>query len=157
MTIKQKQITWLAPEFIHYPKSLFWFVIVIVMGLGLLTYFLFQKDFLTATLFALLLLTVLYFSKTKSKTVHIMLSSQGIKLNNTKLSYQQIKSFWIVYEPPEVKTLNFETTAYLNHFLTLQLSDQNPVEIREFLLQYLPEDLDRGEQFADKLARKLKF
>lgn len=153
----ENKITWEAPEFIHYPKSVWWFVAIAIIGTGLVIYFLFQKDFLTAVLFVLLLLLIFFFGKQKPKELHIELDGIGAKVNQTRIPYKQLKNFWLVYEPPEVKTLNFETTARFNRFLTLQLRNEDPVKIRKFLLEYLPEDLERGEQFADKLARTLKF
>lgn len=152
-----KEINWTAPEFVHYPKGKWWFILAAALAAIIIAYFLLQKDFLTATLFILLAAVVIYFARQPAKTLHIQLTHAGLKLNNVKVPYQQIKSFWIVYEPPEVKILNFETSAYLNRFITLQLTDQDPVAVRAFLLKYLPEDLDRGEQISDKLARGLKF
>lgn len=152
-----KEISWQAPEFIHYPKSFWWSAGLSLVSLILVGYFLWQKEILTALLFALFFILLFYFSRVRPKQIHVRLTPHGLKLNHYRLPFQQITSFWIVYEPPEVKTLNFETTAYLNRFLTLQLENENPLEIREFLLQFLPEDLDRAEQFADKVSRKLKF
>ncbi len=151
------KITWTAPEFVHYPKSPLWFGLAILAGLALTIYFFFQKDFLTAVLFLLLLIVIVVFAKMPPRTIKIELDGLGIKLNQRRLPYQQIKSFWIVYEPPAVKTLNLETTARLNRFLTLQLAEENPVKIREYLAKHLSEDLDKGEQFSDKLSRTLKF
>ena len=154
---KQNEISWTAPEFIHYPKSPLWFFLLTVVGLGLVMYFLWQKDFLTAMMFTLLFVIVFYFAKTRPKTVKITLDGRGVKLNDSSIPYQQIKNFWIVYDPPTVKILNFETNAYLNRFLTLQLEDEDPIKIREFLLQYLPEELNRQEQLSSKISRTLKF
>lgn len=153
----ENKIKWTAPEFIHYPKSIWWFVAVGGVGATFVSFFAFQKEFLVSLLFLLLTILVLFFSKTRPRTLEIQIDGIGVKINELKLSYQQIKSFWIVYEPPEVKTLNFETTAYLNRFFTLQLQQEDPVRLREFLLKYLPEDLERGEQFADQIGRKLRF
>lgn len=157
MLEEKKQITWTAPEFVHYPKSLTWFVIIAIVGLVLVGYFLFQRDYLTATLFILLLAIVFYFGKAKPKHIKIQLDSQGLKLGDTRVPYSQIKKFWIVYDPPTVKILNFETQAYLNRFITLQLENENPVEVRHYLLEYLPEDLEKGEQLSDKISRGLRF
>ena len=151
------EISWSAPEYQHYPKSIGWFVLLSLAGAGLTLYFLWQKDFLTSILFALFFVIIYFFSKTKPRTLRITLDSQGVKINNTRLPHSQIKKFWIVYDPPEVKILNFETLAYLNRYLTLQLESQDPVKIRQFLLSYLPEDLDSGEQLSDTLSRKLRF
>ena len=157
MDTDPKEISWTAPEFVHYPKSRLWFLAVSAVGLGLVVYFLAQKDFLTAVLFILLLLIVIFFAKSEARQLHIHLDHSGIKINNLKLPYKQVKNFWIVYEPPEVKTLNFETSAYFNRFVTLQLDTQDPMKIRSFLLQYLAEDLEKGELLADKLSRNLRF
>lgn len=154
---KSSKITWTAPEFIHYPKSKWWFAVTALVGIGLATYFFIQKEFLTGALFLLLLAIVAYFGRMPPRMIRIELTPHGIKINESLLPYQQIKSFWMVYQPPVVKTLNFETTAYLNPNYTLQLMDEDPVKIRKFLLEYLPEDLDRGEAISDKLTRTLKF
>ena len=152
-----KELSWEAPEFVHYPKSLTWFVVLFVIGVALIIFFVFKKDFVTALLFLLLLMLAYFFSGQKPKTIKIKLNFRGVELNDMKIPFDQIKSFWVVYDPPEIKTLNFETTAYINRYFTIQINDQNPVELREFLLEHLPEELDRKEQLGDKVSRKLGF
>lgn len=71
--------------------------------------------------------------------------------------YKIIKKFWLVYNPPITKTLNFETTAYLNNRISIQLGSQDPVAVKLYLSQYLPEDLDRTESLSETLARTLKI
>jgi len=154
---KKREIVWTAPEFVHYPKSRGWFLILGIAGLALIAYFLVQKDFLTSMMFVLLLAMAFLFARARPRQITITLTPRGVKLNDTLLAYQQIKTFWIVYEPPHIKTLNFETSAYLNRFLTLQLEDMDPVQVRDFLLEYLSEDLDRQERLPDKISRTLKF
>ncbi len=151
------EISWQAPEFIHRPKSSMWFILVGIAGTGLILYFLFQRDYLTALLFFLLGLVTFYFARLPAKNIQIQIGSKGLRLNQIQIPYQKLKKFWIVYEPPIIKTLNFETTAYFNRFITLQLENENPLPIREILLKYIPEDLERGEQLDDKIARTLKF
>ena len=153
----KKQISWTAPEFIHYPKSRVWFIGLSALGLAVIAYFLLQRDFLTAVMFLLLFVSAYYFAKARPRDITVVLDSRGVKISQTQVPYQRIKTFWIVYSPPETKTLNFETSAYLNRFLTLQLEGEDPVAIRDFLLEYLPEDLDREEQLSDKISRTLKF
>jgi|SRR3989344_2442267 len=154
---KKREITWTAPEFIHYPKSGKWYVLLGIAGAALVAFFLFKRDFLTSMMFVLLFLMAFFFSRAKPRQIHITLGPRGVKLNESLMTYQQIKTFWLVYEPPDIKTLNFETSAYLNRFLSLQMQDQDPVEIRDFLLDYLLEDLDRQERISDKISRTLRF
>lgn len=156
-TEKPKELSWTAPEFIHYPKSRVWYITIVVVGLVFVVFFLFQKDLLTAALFILLTILVLYFSRQRPREIAVKIDARGLKLNDLQIRYDNLKSFWIVYDPPAVKILNFETTAYLNRYLTIQLADQDPVAARDLLLEHLPEDLDKEEQISDKIARKLKF
>ncbi len=151
------KIEWTAPEYLHYPKSFWWY-----FGTGLITillvgYFVFTREFLTATLFLVLAVLLFFFARKSPRNLDIILGPAGVKINSFQIPYQQIKAFWMVYDPPEIKTLNFETTATLNRFLTLQLGSQDPVQIRRFLLEFLAEDLERGEHLTDRLSRALKF
>ncbi|TSA46518.1 hypothetical protein D4R52_00375 [bacterium] len=154
---KSKEISWDAAEFLHYPKSITWFVFLGAVGVVLVGFFLYQRDYLTATMFFLFFLILFYFSEAKPKILHIRLTQSAVKLNQVSIPYSRIKKFWIAYAPPDVKTLNFETAAYLNRYITIQLENENPVKIREFLLQHIPEDLEQDEQFGDKISRTLKF
>jgi len=91
------------------------------------------------------------------KKVIYTLNNNGIVVDRVLFPYQNILAFWINYLPPDIKTLNFETTAYINRYVSIQLNDQNPLEVREYLLQYLVEDLDQGETLAERITRKTKF
>ena len=108
-------------------------------------------------MFALLYAVIFYFSRKKPKNLAIRLSASGVSFDEIRLPWQKIQSFWIIYDPPRIKTLNFETAAYLNRVVTLQLEDSDPVAVRDFLLEYLPEEDGREEQLTDKISRKLKF
>lgn len=154
---KVKQMTWTAPEFVQYQKGRTWFLVIAGVGVLLVGYYLIRKDFLTSVMFLLLFGLFLYLSRAKPREITVVLSAQGLRLNETVLPFNQVKTFWIVYQPPEVKTLNFETTAYLNRNWTVQLVDQDPVAVREFLLEYLPEDHNREEPVSDQISRTLKF
>lgn len=151
------EMSWQAPEFVHYPKGPVWFAALLVFGLGLIGFFLWRKDFLTATLFLLLVVVVLYYSRKKPRSLTIRITGGAVEWGDVHIPMKQIRSFWIVYSPPEVKTVNFETSAYLNRVLTVQLDRMDPVKLRAFLLQYLPEQLDQDEDFSQRIARKLKF
>lgn len=157
MPENKKEITWSASEFIHYPKSKWWLGGLTVVGLGLAGYFAIQREFLNAFLFLLFYIVILYYSKAPARTIHIKIDDKGITFGGNHTPYGQIKSFWIVYEEGVVEILNFETTAYFNRFITLQLAGTSPETVREILSQHLVEDTEKGEQFADRLSRTLKF
>ena len=90
--------------------------------------------------------------------VSFKITEDGIVINGKLYEYKVIKNFYIIYEPPEVKTLYFEPKSLLSPRIPIALEDQNPVEIRQILRQYLTEDIDReDEPVSDQTSRLLKL
>jgi len=157
MTKQKIQISWEAPEYIHYKKGFVWYLSLVLIGAAVLTYAVWNKDYLMLFTLLVVLIVWLVISHQKPRTIKITLSGKGVALSENFYPYSMLKSFWIVYEPPEVKTLYFETTNYLNREIIVQLGEEDPNRVRNFLLQFLPEDLEREESYSDKLLRRLKF
>ena len=134
-----------------------WYLAFALISLGLIIFGLYSHSILTVVTFCVIIFSVLLLGNLQPSAVTYKATKTGIALGNTIYPYKIIKTFWIVYNPPEVKTLNFETTAYFNNQLTLQLGNQNPMELKRFLNQYLQEDLNREESVTDTLARRLKI
>ena len=152
-----QNISWEAAEFKQHSKTQIWYIIFAIVSLLLIGYAIYQKSLITTIAFILLSAVSLAFALKKPTKLTHHITSTGIVVGDIIYPYKTIKSFWIVYDPPQVKTLNFETTAYLNRFITVQLEAQDPVAVKVALKKYLVEDLDREESFSEALARKLKF
>ena len=153
----KNQISWEAREFAEYKKSGLWYMVLLAVGILLLGYALWQKDYLMFATFLILLIATYLFARRKPKTIRVKLTGKGISLDENEYPYSMIKTFWIRYNPPEIKTLNFETSQLLNKELIVQIEDANPNEIREFLDEYITEDFEKEEAYTDKLLRKMKF
>lgn len=156
MPNKNTHISWEAPEFQHHQKPTFWYIALLAVSIGLIVYAIISGSIITAITFALLGAVTFGFAQKKPSTLNFSVTSTGISIGQTFYPYKSIKQFWIIYNR-EVKTLNFETTAYLNRFLSIQLGTQDPIKLRNILKNYLEEDLDREESLTEKLARGLKF
>lgn len=156
-TPNQKTIQWETSEFVYHPKTLVWFAIYGIISIGLLAFAIYTDSLITLIAFILLILITLFFAVQKPSEIDVELSELGIRVNQTFYYYKNITKFWINYNPGTVKNLHFETTAYINNVLKLELGHQDPTEVRKFLLNYLPEDLDRHEDIHDVIARKLRF
>ncbi|MBI4054001.1 MAG: hypothetical protein HY397_01575 [Candidatus Doudnabacteria bacterium] len=158
MDKNKKEISWEAPEHIHYEKGLSWYLVAALIALAFFAYAFWQKDYLMfATLFVVLA-AGFFVAHKRPNNISISLNHKGLVTNDVLYRYDTtLKSFWIVYHPPETKTLYFQTAQLFNQTISVELADQNPVEIREFLLQYLPEDLEREESNLDRILRLIKF
>ena len=154
---KEEVISWEAPEFVHHPKTAIWYIGFTLLAVGLIIYSFYSKSILTMITFGLIIILGFIFSHRKPRVITHKLTPAGIILGDIIYPYRNIVKFWILYNPPHIKTLNLETTAYLNQQVALQLADQDPVAVKVYLVKHLPEDLDKEESLTDAIARRLKF
>ncbi|MDP2933346.1 MAG: hypothetical protein Q8N81_04415 [bacterium] len=154
----QNEISWTAPEYAHYPKSRGWYITFLLIAAVMFGTALFRKDVLMMAVLVIIFTIAFVMSRRAPNNAKVTLNEQGLKINGLLYRYDSsLRSFWITYRASEIKTLNFESTSYLNREITVQLEDQNPLEIRAFMLKYLPEDVDREESAIDKWLRFLRF
>lgn len=147
---------WEAPEFRHYPKNPAWYITMFLV-IGLLTaYQIIIQDWFGAVSLVILALLIAAFAHQVPKAVVMSISDKGIHINGDLIPYNRIRHFWIV-DDHEHKMLNLETTAYINHFLSIELEDEDADEIREFLIDILPEHTELSPTAAQKIAHRFRF
>jgi hypothetical protein len=154
--IMENKIVWTAREFSVHKKTALWYICFFIIVAALIAYAVYIRDILTIITFGLLAVVALIFSHQKPKEINYELNSVNAIAGQTTYPYRNIKKFWIIYSPKN-RTLNFETTAYINSHISLQLGNQDPTVVKQFLKNYLKEDIDQEENFTDVLSRKIKF
>ncbi|MDP3784660.1 MAG: hypothetical protein Q8R12_01115, partial [bacterium] len=70
--------------------------------------------------------------------------------------YDDLKSFWLNYDPPHVKELYVISKKVLLPQLSIPLGQTDPNQIREHLLKFL-EEREIQESLADAIARFFRF
>ncbi len=73
------------------------------------------------------------------RVVDFYVTSEGVIIDKELYEFDQIKSFWIFYEPPHSKILSLRMKKTLLPYIRIPVHDQDPVKIRQILLQFLPE------------------
>lgn len=92
-----------------------------------------------------------------SKTEEIIVSEIGIKEGTHYYPYSHIKAFWIIYKPGEISQLHLLTSRKIMPEVVIQLADQDPAQIRNYLSEYILEREGQEERFVDLLCRTLKL
>lgn len=148
---------WKFPEFPKYHRDKSWYVWAVVVIVLLLLFSIFSGNLLFGLIVIMSALIILMFQRSDDE-VEFKITEDGISINQKFYNYQDIQNFFIIYEPPEVKTLYFEPKSIISPRIPVALEDQDPVKIRELLLQYLDEDLDReDEPVSDQTSRLFKL
>ncbi|MFA6098868.1 MAG: hypothetical protein WCV50_03780 [Patescibacteria group bacterium] len=150
---------WKFPEFIKHKRKFGWYVIVFILIGALMIFAILTSNPLFAIL--IFLFVIIYFFRTRREpaTLEVIINEDGVSIGEkTFYIWKQIKSFWIIYEPPEVKNLYLDFKSGLRPSISISLENQNPLRIRKILSEYLPEDIEKeNESFSDGLQRMLKL
>lgn len=150
---------WNIPEFVKREHTTGWYIGASVAGLGLLVWALVSRNFLFAIII-LIIAVILYRQELHDPVMlRFAVSEDGIHIAEQKFfPFKDIRNFWIIYEPPKIKSLIFTFKAPLRPDLIIPLEKENPVDVRNVLLNYLPEDLEQeNEPPSEAIGRALKI
>lgn len=153
---KIKSIEWQAPEYEFHKKSPDWF-----WTLGIITLALFlSATLLHSLLFGFLILlagfSLALFGARRPSIVSFKINTQGIHIGNRIYPYENLKCFWVDYEPPYKKELIIESKKTFMPHITIMIGEADPVKIRNYLLQFLKEEKIE-EPLTNTIVRLLKF
>lgn len=157
----QRILAWEAPEFVHHEKGFgwllsVWLIAIILAGASLWYY---QVTFLGVLSVVVILAAALALStqgRLKPEIIRITIDGQGVTMKGHLYAWGDLKSFWLVFLPT-TQALYIETTHRLVPIITILLGKTDPEQVRSLLLDRLPEQSDRAEQFSDRLSRLIRF
>ncbi|RJQ37519.1 hypothetical protein C4552_00590 [Candidatus Parcubacteria bacterium] len=92
----------------------------------------------------------------RPKTITVRVTDRGVRVGSELYEYENAQSFWISYDPPLFKELTILVKRSFMPRIRIPLGDTDPVELRETLLEYLPEERYE-ESTIDTLAKFLGF
>lgn len=115
-TISAWQIVFLGP------KSNFLFAIIILMSAAIMT----------------------VHDSQEPKMIIVKLNPDGIQIGSRFYDYDEVSRFCVLYKPKQsVKNLYLEFSNKMMPRLSIPLRRQDPLSVRNYLVKYLEEDLDR--------------
>ncbi len=149
-------IKWEAPEYEYIPKSPNWFWSVGIIAVAIAVASVLLGNALFAILVLLAGFSVILFASRRPRKIWFSLTVQGIQIDNRLFPYENIRSFWIHYDPPHKKMLSIELKKIFMPGMLIPLSDNDPNVIREHLLKFIKERRHE-ESFTEILTRLLGF
>lgn len=167
---------WDFPEFEKPKRSRRWYIwgmiilaILIILSLSEFTLTLgsiggvpfnmsFDKNPIFIGILILFIFIYFYNEKQGPLKINFFITEDGIIINERFIEYSELRNFYIIYYPPEIKNLYFQPKSNIKQRIIIPLQDQNPVEIRKILLEFLEEDLEKEEIPASEgISRMLKL
>ncbi len=120
----------------------------LIIGLAIWT-----RNILGIALLVVAIVSYLVVQRYGKTRYHILFDSDGLRIDHKDYSFEDFDSFWIFYDPPEVKELSLRGKNILSSAsLTLPLDDVDPVTLREYLIRFIPEK-KQAETLVQALVR----
>ena len=155
---KQKNISWEFAEYKKIKRSRLWYLMLGILLAILLGIAIVQKNFLFAVILILAAFIYIWQSLQEPLKIRVTIDETGIQVGKKKIPYHVLKNFWLVYQPPESKFLYLSFENSLKTNLALPLEDVNPLTVREILIKFLEEDVEKeNEELYETLDRLFRF
>src|SRR3989338_3764668 len=148
---------WTILEYEKHARGMLWYVLAAVLGLALVLYGVFTGNFLFSLIVILAAIILFLQSHQEPRQIPFQITDLGVIVGTRFYPYAEFENFYIVYNPPEVKTLFLDTKNTLQPILRIPLLDMNPIEVKHSLREYLSEDIEKEEQLTDRAARNWKI
>lgn len=150
-------LEWTAPEYIKHQRGPVWIGIAGSLSAAMIAYAILSGSWTMAMAFLALSIAYYIEHKQEPEDIETAFSEMGIKVGNQVFPFSIMKAFWIIYEPPFVKTLHIRFAKKHMADLTIQLGDQDPAKARNYLATQIPEWEGKEEATFDILTRTFKL
>ncbi|MBI2484744.1 hypothetical protein HYW18_01170 [Candidatus Uhrbacteria bacterium] len=151
-------LEWEVPEYQHYDRSRRWYVWFGIALAVLVGYAIFTANFTFAIILVMGGIIMFLSTGREPAKVPFAVTPAGFLIGEHFHPYHEFRNFAILYNPPHVKSLYLTSDKRFRPVVTISLQDMDPNTVRETLMGYLPEDLNRTEEtLTEMVARVAKL
>lgn len=148
------QISWESPSFYFTAHKRYFILVVTTLAVSGGAMLFLHKDILMAIFLLLAALVLTLYSNRQPEISKIMINKSGINIGDRVYYYKDLKSFWIHYNPSEVKELSLESRKWYTPYVKILIEKENPITLRSFLIKFLPEK-EQENSLVDIISRKI--
>jgi hypothetical protein len=150
-------LSWYAPEFLRYKRGWLWYAVAFLLNAALVGYALWSGSITMAIVFIVLPLVFMIDQRKKPQVVDVIISQYGVKFGLLKFPFSDMKSFWILHDPPYVDELHIQVKNRMHPEVTIPLAGVDPAVIRQYLVTQIPEKEGEKQSLMDIITRMLKL
>jgi hypothetical protein len=151
-------LEWDFPEYENQQVNRTWYIVGAIILAGLILYSVLTANFLFAIILLLAVFVIIFQFFQVPREINVRIGEDGVIVDKKFYPYKDLKNFWIVYDPPAYKYLYLEFKSDIRGTYPVPLVDENPLKIREYLLNYVDEDIEKEEAgFDEAFSKLIKF
>lgn len=127
-----------------------------IVLLAIIAYAVYTNSPIMAITFVLIGVVGYMFLNKESGSVDFAIAPEGVIAGKEIYEFENIKSFWIFYEPNGKKVISLHIKNNFLPFAHIPIGDEDPVAVRSILVRYIPE-IKQEKSLVDTLEKILGF
>lgn len=148
-------VHWRGPEFEHYPNDKRWYLGALAMIGVIVLYAIFTDSVLMALVFILIAATGYLYFRQPQKVTDFAITYDGIVVGRNIYPFEDMESFWIIYDPPHTRVISIRVKGYFRPYLRVPLHQVDPVIVLKELSRFIPE-VRQEQGWIDVFERLLR-
>lgn len=152
------EIKWQATEFFYYQKNVSWYWLVLIFGIVVMAFALWQKNFLFAVFIVFALILLFYWGRNQPRSVKFKLNEKGLEFDKKLHSYEDFEYF-AINENTGVDSLNqiiLKTKGRLKSLMHIYIEKDKMAAVKKELAKRL-EEHEYEESLIDSLLKIFRF
>ncbi len=155
--MEQSQLEWKALEYEYMHKSPDWFWALGIIAIAAAANSIIFSNILFAIVILIGAFTLGIHSVKRRNTIYFKINTRGIVINKKLYPFTALESFWVEYDDEHVQPkLLIKSKKLLAPHIVIPIEEISPLEVRDFLLDYLEEEED-SESLAQKIVEFFGF
>jgi hypothetical protein len=130
---------WRAPEHEIMEKSRKWYLYVLLLLVAIVAFAVYTNSPVMAITFIMIGVVGYIFIGKEPRIIDFAITDEGVIAGREIYEFENMNSFWIFYEPDGVKVISLHMKNKIIPYIHIPVHEEDPVEIREALLEYIPE------------------
>jgi hypothetical protein len=135
-------------------RSKTWYAIAGTIGVLLIAWSIWQENYLFAIIVVMTAVILLFGQLIPPNRISVHITDLGVVYGDTFYPFEDLRDFSIVYKPP-VKTLYISFYKSIRPMIAVPIEDADPNALREALLPYVFENLEREEELLTDTIRRV--
>jgi len=131
---------WRAPEHEINVKGRKWYLYILLLLAAIVAFAVYTDSPVMAITFIMIGVVGYIFIGKEPRILDYAVTHEGVIAGREIYEFDNMHSFWIFYEPEGVKVISLHMQNKLIPFIHIPVHDEDPVRIREVLMEYIPEE-----------------
>lgn len=148
-------LSWEVDEYPNHDRSRTWYVLGAIISVALIVYAIATANFLFAVIILMCGIVTLISTFQPPEKINVAITSIGILVGEAFYLYKDLKDFSVAYDPPAVKLLYIDFQKPWQPLVSVPLEETDPNQVREYLLPFCVENLERTEETLTDAVRRV--